>query len=125
MSANRQRQVIYEQRKKVLKGEALGDDVEEMLEEMVEGMVPEYVDEKTPSGVKRDLQGLDERIFHHFTLKLNLAGMGCERGHDEASCPQAILERITGGQDAPPEQGDGIRETADGLPDEGDHAPVH
>ena len=37
---NRQRQVIYEQRKKVLKGEALWEDVEEMLEEMVEEMHP-------------------------------------------------------------------------------------
>ena len=91
---NRQRQVIYEQRKKVLKGEALWDDVEEMLEEMVDGMVPEYVDEKRHPE-EWDLQGLDERIFHHFTLKLNLAGTGRERGHDEASCPQAILERIT------------------------------
>ena len=34
---NRQRQVIYEQRKKVLKGEALWKDVEEMIEEMVGG----------------------------------------------------------------------------------------
>jgi preprotein translocase subunit SecA len=91
---NRQRQVIYEQRKKVLKGEALWDDVEEMLEEMVEEMVPEYVD------VKRhpedwDLKGLDEEIFRHFTLKLNLAGTGRELGgHDAASCPHAIHERI-------------------------------
>jgi len=90
---NRQRQVIYEQRKKVLKGEALWDDVEEMLEEMVEGMVPEYVDEKRHPE-EWDLQGLDERIFHHFTLKLNLAETGREGGHDAASCPQAIRERI-------------------------------
>ena len=34
---NRQRQVIYEQRKRVLKGEDLWSDVEEMLEELVEG----------------------------------------------------------------------------------------
>src|SRR5450830_757346 len=74
---NRQRQVIYEQRKKVLKGEALWDDVEEMLEEMVEGIVPEYVDEKRHPE-EWDLQGLDERIFHYFTLKLNLAGTAPE-----------------------------------------------
>jgi preprotein translocase subunit SecA len=92
---NRQRQVIYEQRKKVLKGEALWDDVEEMLEEMVEEMVPEYVDEKRHPE-DWDLKGLDEEIFRHFTLKLNLAGTGRERGHDTASCPlsEAIHERI-------------------------------
>ena len=43
---NRQRQVIYEQRKKVLKGEELWKDIEEMLEEIVDELVPEYVDEK-------------------------------------------------------------------------------
>jgi preprotein translocase subunit SecA len=58
-----------------------------MLEEMIEGMVPEYVEEKRHSE-EWDLQGLDERIFHHFTLKLNLAGTGRELG------PEAIRERI-------------------------------
>ncbi len=72
---NRQRQVIYEQRKKVLKGEELWEDMEEMVEEMVEGIVPEYVDEKSHPE-EWDLKGLDERIFRHFTLKLNLAEEG-------------------------------------------------
>ena len=69
---NRQRQVIYEQRKKVLKGEALWDDVEEMIEEMAEGIVPEYVDEKRHPE-EWDLKGLDERIFGLFTLRLNIS----------------------------------------------------
>ena len=69
---NRQRKVIYEQRKKVLKGEALWKDVEEMVEEMVEGIVPEYIDEKSHPE-QWDIKGLDERIFRHFTLKLGLA----------------------------------------------------
>ena len=84
---NRQRQVIYEQRKKVLKGEALWKDVEEMVEEMVEGIVPEYVDEKSHPE-EWDLKGLDERIFRHFTLKLNLA----EKGRDLN--PQVLEETI-------------------------------
>ena len=84
---NRQRQVIYEQRKKVLKGEALWKDVEEMVEEMVEGIVPEYVDEKSHPE-EWDLKGLDERIFRHFTLKLNLAEVGRDLNR------QAIEETI-------------------------------
>jgi preprotein translocase subunit SecA len=84
---NRQRQVIYEQRKKVLKGEALWDDVEEMIEEMVEGIVPEYADEKSHPE-DWDLKGLDERLFGHFTLRLNLA----EREGDFT--PKAIEETI-------------------------------
>jgi preprotein translocase subunit SecA len=86
---NRQRQVIYEQRKKVLKGEALWDDVEEMLEEIVEEMLPEYVDEKRHPE-DWDLKGLEEEIFRHFTLKLNLAGTARELG------PEVICEQIIG-----------------------------
>jgi preprotein translocase subunit SecA len=84
---NRQRQVIYEQRKKVLKGESLWEDIEEMFEEMVEEMVPEYVDEKRHPE-DWDLKGLDEEVFRHFTLKLNMAETGRELGHE------AIRERI-------------------------------
>jgi preprotein translocase subunit SecA len=85
---NRQRQVIYEQRKKVLKGEALWGDVEEMIEEMVERIVPEYVDEASHPE-EWDFKGLDERIFGLFTLKLNLS----EKGRDLA--PKDIEETIT------------------------------
>jgi len=84
---NRQRKVIYEQRKKVLKGEALWKDVEEMVEEMVEGIVPEYVDEKSHPE-EWDLKGLDDRIFRHFTLKLNLT----ETARDLT--PEATQEKI-------------------------------
>ncbi len=84
---NRQRQVIYEQRKKVLKGEALWNDVEEMIEEMAEGLVPEYVDEKSHPE-EWDLKGLDERIFGLFTLKLDIAAKSGEL------TPKAIEEMI-------------------------------
>jgi preprotein translocase subunit SecA len=84
---NRQRQVIYEQRKKVLKGEDLWHDVEEMVEEMVEGIVPEYVDEKSHPE-EWDLKGLDERLLRHFTLKLNLS----KKSWDLA--PNAIEDKI-------------------------------
>jgi preprotein translocase subunit SecA len=90
---NRQRQVIYEQRKKVLKGEALWDDVEEMIEEMAEGIVPEYVDEKRHPE-EWDLKGLDERIFGLFTLRLNIA----EEGEDVT--PAAIVETVIEGVNA-------------------------
>jgi preprotein translocase subunit SecA len=84
---NRQRQVIYEQRKKVLKGESLWNDLEEMVEEMVEGNVPEYVDEKSHPE-EWDLKGLDEWVFRRFTLKLNLA----EKGRDLT--PQTLPDKI-------------------------------
>ena len=90
---NRQRQVIYEQRKKVLKGEALWDDVDEMIEEMVEEMLPEYVDEKRHPE-EWDLKGLDETVSRHFTLKSELERTGRELG------PEAICERIVDGAKA-------------------------
>jgi preprotein translocase subunit SecA len=85
---NRQRQVIYEQRKKVLKGERLWQDVEEILDEIVEDMVVEYADEKRPQD-EWDIQGMDEEIYRRFTLKLNLSATGRKLKIEE------IIERIT------------------------------
>jgi preprotein translocase subunit SecA len=79
---NRQRQVIYEQRKKVLKGEELWKDLEEIVEEIVEETVPEYIDEKKHPE-EWDLKGLDDRIFKHFTLRLNLAEQSGERSPND------------------------------------------
>ncbi|HBH87812.1 MAG TPA: preprotein translocase subunit SecA [Syntrophaceae bacterium] len=69
---NRQRQVIYEQRKRVLKGEDLSVDIDEMLEEIVEELIPEYMDEKSHPE-EWNLKGLDDRIFRQFSLRMNLA----------------------------------------------------
>jgi len=68
---NRQRQVIYEQRKRVLKGEDLSADIEEMLEEIVEELIPEYIDEKSHPE-EWNLKGLDDRVFKQFSLRMNL-----------------------------------------------------
>jgi preprotein translocase subunit SecA len=67
---NRQRQVIYEQRKKVLRGEELWSDIEEMLEEVVEDLVTEYIDEKRHPE-EWNLKGLDDMVFKQFSLRLN------------------------------------------------------
>ena len=88
---NRQRQVIYEQRKKVLKGEELWKDVEEMLEEIVDDLVPEYVD------IKRhpedwDLKGLEDRVYKHFTLRLDLDKTCRELGAEAIS--DKIIEEV-------------------------------
>jgi preprotein translocase subunit SecA len=67
---NRQRQVIYEQRKKVLRGETLRDDVMEMLEEVAETLVADYVDEKKHAE-EWDLAGLREALFNRFSVHVN------------------------------------------------------
>jgi len=78
---NRQRQVIYEQRKRVLKGEDLSADIEEMLEEIVEELIPEYMDEKVHPE-EWNLKGLDDRIFKQFSLRMNLSEGGDDLGID-------------------------------------------
>jgi len=63
---NRQRQVIYEQRKKVLRGEQLWADIEEMLAEVVEELIPDFIDEKQHPE-DWNLKGLDDIIFKQFS----------------------------------------------------------
>lgn len=69
---NKQRQVIYEQRKRALKGEDLSADIEEMLEEVVEELIAEYIDEKVHPE-EWNIKGLDDRVFSQFTLRMNLS----------------------------------------------------
>jgi preprotein translocase subunit SecA len=68
---NKQRKVIYEQRKKVLRGERLWADVEEMIEEVTDGVLIEYVNEKAHYE-EWNLKGLDDAVFKQFNLKLNI-----------------------------------------------------
>jgi len=75
---NRQREVVYDQRKKVLKGEDLWSDIDDMLEEIVGDMSADYVDEKLHPE-EWNLKGLDDRVFKQFSLKLNL----CELNRDD------------------------------------------
>ena len=76
---NRQRQVIYEQRRKVLGGEDLWADVDEMVEEITEEILPEYIDEKSHPE-DWNLKGLDDLLYKQFSLKLNLAEKGKDLG---------------------------------------------
>ena len=85
---NRQRQVIYEQRKKTLKGEDLWSDCEEMIGEIADELLLQYVDEKQHPE-QWDLKGLDEALLRSFSLRLNLAEQGLELS------PEAITETVS------------------------------
>jgi preprotein translocase subunit SecA len=69
---NKQRKVIYEQRKKVLRGDMLWIDIEEMLEEVADELLFVYANEKKHYD-EWDLKGLDDAILKQFNLKLNLS----------------------------------------------------
>jgi preprotein translocase subunit SecA len=68
---NKQRKVIYEQRKKVLRGDDLWTDIKEMIEEIIDDLLIEFVGEKTHPE-EWNLKGLDDSIFKQFNLKLSI-----------------------------------------------------
>jgi len=68
---NKQRKVIYEQRKKVLRGKDLWTDIEEMIEEIIDDLLNEFIGEKTHYD-EWNLKGLDDSLFKQFNLKLNI-----------------------------------------------------
>ncbi|MDQ5986940.1 MAG: Protein translocase subunit SecA [Syntrophus sp. SKADARSKE-3] len=90
---NHQRKVIYEQRRKVLTGDGLWADVEEMIDEIVEELVPGYIDEKDHPE-DWDIKGLDDIIYSQFSLKLGLIEKGKEMNAGQIT--EYITEAIKG-----------------------------
>ena len=88
---NRQRQVIYEQRKKVLRGEQLWEDIEEMLDEVVEELIPDFIDEKQHPE-EWNLKGLDDTVYKQFFLKLNLSDP--EKGLNSQEIGETIVAAV-------------------------------
>jgi preprotein translocase subunit SecA len=69
---NKQREVIYGQRRNILAGENLREETLLMIEDLVDGMVEAYTDEKTfPEDW--DLKAVTQESFKHFGLKIKLA----------------------------------------------------
>jgi preprotein translocase subunit SecA len=89
---NRQRKVIYEQRKKVLRGDNLWTDIEEMVEEIVDDLLSTYIPEK---GHNEDLnlKGLDDALLKQFNLKLNLVNSN-EVTSAQSSISELIIQNV-------------------------------
>jgi len=68
---NQQREVVYSQRKEILKGERLKEMVLDMIEEVGEGIVSQFTDERRYSD-EWDLQGLREAFNQCFAFPLAL-----------------------------------------------------
>jgi preprotein translocase subunit SecA len=68
---NKQREVIYEQRNRVLRGEDLKEDLLEFVEEVTEALVGQYVDPELHPG-DWDFRGLQEALFRFFAFRLPL-----------------------------------------------------
>ncbi|NLN39101.1 MAG: preprotein translocase subunit SecA [Smithella sp.] len=68
---NNQRKVIYEQRKKVLRGENLWADIDEMVEEITDDLISEFIDDKKRPE-EEDLKALHEALYKQFNLRIDL-----------------------------------------------------
>jgi len=77
---NKQREVIYAQRREILSGQEIRENFLEMLDETIEEFVAGYAIEKT-SAAEWDWQSINEIVFKCFNLQLDL--------------PQETLSRLT------------------------------
>ena len=68
---NNQRKVVYEQRKKVLRGNNLWSDVEEMVEEITGDLLFEFTGDKSHP-TDWNLKSLDDALFKQFNLRLDV-----------------------------------------------------
>jgi preprotein translocase subunit SecA len=88
---NRQRKVIYEQRKKVLRGEDLWTDINEMVEEIVDDLLSEFMNEKE-NKEEWNLKGFEDALFKQFNIKFDLVNFG-----QNNSAPLSVREFIIEG----------------------------
>jgi len=85
---NRQRKVIYEQRRKVLRGDKLWDDVEEMTGELVNDLLSEFLNEKE-SKEEWNYKGLEDALLKQFNIKFDLVN-----ADNAASALSAIHDNV-------------------------------
>jgi preprotein translocase subunit SecA len=71
---NKQREVIYSQRREVLGSEDLKESVTEMIEEQGEGLVDFYTDEKEHPE-DWDLKGLQDAFYQQFSFKWSVPSL--------------------------------------------------
>ena len=89
---NKQREVIYSQRREVLKGETLKDDVLEMAQGVAEETVARYVD-KDAHPSDWDWAGISEGFHHHFNLPFTV-GTDEQEGLNVDSLTDLATERM-------------------------------
>ena len=71
---NQQREVIYAQRRHILAGEDLHEEIFSMIDDLVEEFIAMYTDPKVfPE--EWDLKGLAEQAFKHFNVNLDFDGI--------------------------------------------------
>ncbi|MGB5218982.1 MAG: preprotein translocase subunit SecA [Smithella sp.] len=89
---NRQRKVIYEQRKKVLRGDNLWGDMEVMIAEIVDDILSEFIDEKAKKE-EINYKGLDDALLKQFNIKFDLVHFDNAKAED-ASLREFIIQGV-------------------------------
>lgn len=74
---NKQREVIYQQRNKVLHEESLKEEVETTIEELADGIAQRYAEDKVHPD-EWDIKGLKEAVFKQFTFPMYLTAAEIE-----------------------------------------------
>ncbi|BCO08432.1 protein translocase subunit SecA [Desulfolithobacter dissulfuricans] len=89
---NKQREVIYRQRREVLESDNVKQIIDDMIADLVDGLVEEYAIERTPSE-DWDWQGLGERMAELFNLELNVPEEERE-GLDAQRLSELLLDQV-------------------------------
>ncbi len=88
---NKQREVIYSQRREVLAGEDLKESVMEMLEEQAEGIVDLFADEKAHPE-DWDLKGLQDAVYKQFSFRWAFPPPAERDGLNREALKEMIIE---------------------------------
>jgi preprotein translocase subunit SecA len=91
---NKQREVIYSQRREVLASEDLKETVMEMVEEQGEGLVDFYTDEKEHPE-DWDLKALQDAVYKQFSFKWNVPSVE-DNGVKREQLEEMIIENAKG-----------------------------
>ncbi len=90
---NQQREVIYEQRRKVLEGQDLRETIQEMNQDLVDAVLDTFLDEKVPPE-EWDLKTMKDKLFSQFNLRLDLgAGPIPEAGELRETIQEQVWNR--------------------------------
>jgi preprotein translocase subunit SecA len=88
---NKQREVIYRERAKVLQGKNLKEDILKMMEDVVDALVNLYADEKIRPE-EWDIEGLSAKTKYHFSTQIPSSFL--KEVYDRGDLKQKILEEV-------------------------------
>ncbi len=77
---NKQREVIYSQRRQILSGITLEEDLMDMAAELVEDIIQEYTADKMPE--EWDLKSLGDATYRQFGFRVSLENLDGDLDHD-------------------------------------------